>query len=168
MLYAPCGTNHTSEVGVRSAAANMSPLPRSSSESRTSCVTLPSSRPLHDKHQLSCMLISRMQSLPTCISDGLLWFKISMPGRVADSTYVHVAPTLHCTALTAVPNFARMSYVNVRVGTCPIAYLCSAGVRLHLGTQGQMPPAFLVLHAPMSCILLVQDTCSALPLLAYS
>ena len=80
-----------------------------------------------------------------------------MPGRVADSTYVHVAPTLHCTVLTAVPNFARMSYVNVRVGTCPIAYLCSAGVRLHLGTQGQMPPAFLVLHAPMSCTLIVQD-----------
>ena len=35
--------------------------------------------------------------------------------------------------------------------------MCSAGARPHLGTQGQMPPAFLVLHAPMSCILIVQD-----------
>ena len=35
--------------------------------------------------------------------------------------------------------------------------MCSAGARPHLGTQGQMPPAFLVLHAPMSCTLIVQD-----------
>ena len=36
-----------------------------------------------------------------------------------------------------------------RVGACPTAQLCFAGARLHLGTQGQMPPAFLVLHALM-------------------
>ena len=51
--------------------------------------------------------------------------------------------------LTAVPYPTGMTYMNARVGACPTASLCSAGVRLHLGTQGQMPPAFLVLHASM-------------------
>ena len=45
---------------------------------------------------------------------------------------------------------SRMVYVHARVGTCPIAHLCSAGARLHLGKQERLPPAFLVLHAPLS------------------
>ena len=57
-----------------------------------------------------------------------------------------------------------MVYVNARVGTCPIAYLCSAGARLHLGKQERVPPAFLVLHAPLSRSLIVQgDMLDATP-----
>ena len=51
--------------------------------------------------------------------------------------------------LTA-PYSQEMTNVNARVSLLRLLNCALLEIRLHLGTQGQMPPTFLVLHALLS------------------
>ena len=141
---------------MRPAAASMSSLTRSSSESSTSCVTLPSSRLLHGKHRCHVMLISHMLFLPTCIRDGYCGLNLSMAGQIRRQYVCAGAPALHWSALDCCTLFHKDDLYEYPSGYLPaVTVLCwSTTAPRHARADA---PCLLVLHAPMSCTLIVQD-----------
>ena len=92
-----------------------------------------------------------------------------MQGLSSDSTCARVALTFHYQLLPCCIQLTRDDRCDCQsesLSDCGM--LQSAGETLHLGEHGQMPLAFLVLHASRVTTLIVQgDTLGATPLPAW-
>ena len=78
--------------------------------------------------------------------------------------YVQVRIRLTGQLLTAVPYSTRMTYMNARVGTCPPAYLCSAGAHCTSARKGRCPlPSWCYTRLCVVALIVQGDMLDATP-----